>query len=36
MRRRGIGCLPIVERDRLVGLVTVSQLLGVLERALAQ
>lgn len=36
MRRRGIGCLPIVERDRLVGLVTVSQLLGVLERALGE
>jgi acetoin utilization protein AcuB len=36
MRRRGIGCLPVVERDRLVGLVTVTQLLGVLERALAE
>jgi CBS domain-containing membrane protein len=36
MRRRGIGCLPVVERDRLVGIVTVSQLLAVLERALGE
>jgi CBS domain-containing protein len=35
MRRRGVGCLPVVERHKLVGLVTVSQLLGVLERTLA-
>jgi CBS domain-containing protein len=35
MRRRGVGCIPVVERDKLVGLVTVSQLLGVLERKLA-
>jgi CBS domain-containing protein len=34
MRRNGIGCLPVIDRGRLVGLVTVSDLLGLLERTL--
>jgi acetoin utilization protein AcuB len=34
MRRRGVGCLPIVARGRLVGLVTVARLLEVLEKVL--
>jgi CBS domain-containing protein len=34
MRKHGIGCLPIVDRDRLVGIVTVGQLMEVLEREL--
>ena len=32
MRRRHVGCLPILERRRLVGIVTTSDMLGVLER----
>lgn len=32
MRGRTIGCLPIVDRGRLVGIVTVSDLLDVLGR----
>lgn len=32
MRGRSIGCVPIVERGRLVGIVTVSDLLGLLGR----
>jgi CBS domain-containing protein len=35
MRRCGVGCLPIVERGRLVGVVTASRLLAVLEKVLA-
>jgi acetoin utilization protein AcuB len=35
MRRRRVGCLPIVERDKLVGIVTTSDLLGVLARGRA-
>jgi CBS domain-containing protein len=34
MRRRGVGCLPIVVAGRLVGVVTVSRLLAVLEKVL--
>ena len=30
MRGRTIGCVPVVNRDRLVGIVTVSDLLGLL------
>jgi hypothetical protein len=32
MRRHGIGCLPIMQRGRFAGLVTVSDLLALLER----
>jgi acetoin utilization protein AcuB len=32
MRGRSIGCLPVVEGTKLVGIVTVSDLLGVLGR----
>jgi CBS domain-containing protein len=35
MRRHGVGCLPVVDRGRLVGIVTVSDLLALLERMLA-
>jgi CBS domain-containing protein len=35
MRRHGIGCLPVVARDRLVGVVEVSRLLVLLEKRLA-
>jgi CBS domain-containing protein len=34
MRHRGVGCLPIVSRGRLVGVVTVSRLLTLLEKVL--
>ena len=34
MRSRGIGCLPVVERGRVVGIVTVAHLLAVLEKTL--
>ena len=34
MRRRGVGCLPIVVGGSLVGVVTVSRLLVVLEKTL--
>jgi CBS domain-containing protein len=34
MRHHGIGCLPVVDRDRLVGMVTVSRLLELLEQQL--
>lgn len=34
MRRHGIGCLVVVVRGRLVGTVTVSRLLALLEREL--
>jgi CBS domain-containing protein len=34
MRRHKIGCLPVVERGRLVGLVTRTDLLALLERLL--
>ncbi len=30
MRRRRVGCLPVVSRRRLVGIVTTSDLLGLL------
>ena len=32
MRKRKVGCLPIVERGKLVGLVTTYEMLGVLAR----
>ena len=32
MRARAIGCLPVVDRGRLVGIVTVSDLLDVVDR----
>jgi CBS domain-containing protein len=35
MRRRHVGCLPVVTRKQLVGILTVSQLLRVLEQKLA-
>jgi CBS domain-containing protein len=34
MRGRSIGCVPVVDRDRLVGIVTVSDLLEVLGRGI--
>jgi CBS domain-containing protein len=34
MRRQGVGCLPVVAGHKLVGLVTVAQLLTLLERQL--
>ncbi len=30
LRGRGVGCLPVVEGGRLVGIVTISDLLGLL------
>jgi CBS domain-containing protein len=35
MRRHSIGSLPVLSRGRLVGLVTVSHLLALLEKGLA-
>jgi len=32
MRGRTIGCLPVVERERLIGIVTVTDLLDLLGR----
>ncbi len=32
MQRRRVGCLPVVERKRLVGILTVWRLLSLLER----
>jgi CBS domain-containing membrane protein len=32
MRRHGVGCLVVMVRHRLVGVVTVSQLLALLEK----
>jgi CBS domain-containing protein len=34
MRGRTIGCLPVVDRGRVVGIVTVSDLLGLLGRGI--
>jgi len=34
MRRHGVGCLPVLRSGELVGLVTVSQLLEILERSM--
>jgi CBS domain-containing protein len=34
MRGRTIGCMPVVDKDRLVGIVTVSDLLQVLGRGI--
>jgi CBS domain-containing protein len=34
MRKHGIGCLPVVARDRLVGVLEVAQLLALLEKKL--
>ncbi len=34
MRGRGIGCLPVVDDERLVGIVTISDLLGLLAAGL--
>jgi len=34
MRRNALACLPVVQRGRLVGAVTVSDLLTLLERQL--
>jgi len=34
MRKHGIGCLPVVVRDRLVGVIEVAQLLALLEKKL--
>ena len=36
MRRHGIGCLPVVQDDRLVGIVTESDFLGVSRSLLEQ
>ena len=33
MRRQGIGCLPVLRAGKLVGLLTVSHLLEILERS---
>ncbi len=35
MRRHGVGCVPIVQQGRLLGIVTVTQLLELLEKQLA-
>jgi CBS domain-containing protein len=35
MRRQRFGCLPVLRRGHLVGLLTVDRLLQVLERAVA-
>jgi CBS domain-containing protein len=35
LRRLGIGALPVIARDKLVGIVTVSSLLALLEKELA-
>jgi len=32
MRRHGVGCLPVMAHERLVGVVTVSHLLALLEK----
>jgi acetoin utilization protein AcuB len=32
MRGRSIGCIPVVQNEHLVGIVTVSDLLGLVER----
>jgi CBS domain-containing protein len=32
MRAHKIGCLPVIEGDRLIGMLTEADLLGVLER----
>jgi acetoin utilization protein AcuB len=32
MRKRKVACLPVVERGKLVGLVTTHEMLGVLSR----
>lgn len=34
MRGRGIGCLPVVDDEQLVGIVTISDLLGLLAAGL--
>jgi acetoin utilization protein AcuB len=34
MRGRSIGCLPVVDADQLVGIVTISDLLGLLTAGL--
>ncbi|MBL8841688.1 MAG: CBS domain-containing protein [Planctomycetes bacterium] len=34
MRGRGIGCLPVVDSERLIGIVTISDLLGLLAAGL--
>ena len=34
MRKRGFSCLPVLEGEKLVGIVTISDLLGVLARLL--
>jgi CBS domain-containing protein len=36
MRRRGIGCLPVVQDGRLVGIVTESDFLGISNTLLEQ
>ena len=33
MQKQRLGCLPIVERHKLVGLVTTTDMLGILARA---
>jgi len=35
MRVHGVGCLPVMERGRLVGIVTVAHLLALLEKVLS-
>ena len=34
MRRHNIGCLPVVEYDRLVGIITIFDLLRISSRLL--
>ncbi len=34
MRKRGFSCLPVLEGEKLVGIVTISDLLGVLAKLL--
>ena len=34
MRGRSIGCVPVVDRERLIGIVTVSDLLEALGRGI--
>jgi acetoin utilization protein AcuB len=36
LRGRGVGCLPIVERGRVVGMVTISDLLELLGKGVSR
>jgi predicted transcriptional regulator len=36
MRGRGIGCLPVFDQDKLVGILTVTDLLDLIGRGLVR